>query len=81
MENSFKGIGFHHKETNFLLNGSIDDIWIKRIFKKKNHSLIIKSTTKSKPLSYDEYMESLLETVITLFVYFMEKFYLCPKLK
>ena len=52
-KNPFKGIKYHHKETNFLLNGSIDDIWINNIT-KKNHCLIIKSTTKSKPLSYDE---------------------------
>ena len=45
-KNPFKGIKYHHKETNFLLNGSIDDIWINNIT-KKNHCLIIKSTTKN----------------------------------
>ena len=41
------------KRQIFLLNGSIDDIWINNIT-KKNHCLIIKSTTKSKQISYDE---------------------------
>ena len=53
MGNPFKGVKYHHKETNFLLNGSIDDIWINSIT-KKNHCLIIKSTTKKKNLSYED---------------------------
>ena len=51
--NPFKGIRFHHKDTNFILSGSIDDIWTNSST-KKNYCLIIKSTTKQNKLSYDE---------------------------
>ena len=50
--NPFKGIKYHHKDTNFLLNGSIDDIWTNNVT-KKNHCLIIKSTTKQDQLTYE----------------------------
>ena len=51
--NPFKGIRYHHKQTNFLLNGSIDDVWTNNTT-KKNYCLIIKSTTKQNRLSYEQ---------------------------
>ena len=51
--NPFKGIRYFHKKTNFILTGSIDDIWINKST-KKNYCLIIKSTTKQHQLSYEE---------------------------
>ena len=51
--NPFKGIRYHHKKTNFLLNGSIDDVWTNNTT-KKNYCLIIKSTTKQNKLSYEQ---------------------------
>lgn len=26
--NNFKGVQFHHKESNFLLTGAVDDVWV-----------------------------------------------------
>ena len=51
--NPFVGIRYHHKETNFLLTGTIDDIWINNST-NKNYCLIIKSNSKKKQLSYEE---------------------------
>ena len=51
--NPFIGIKYHHKETNFLLTGTIDDIWINNAT-NKNYCLIIKSNSKKKQLSYEE---------------------------
>ena len=33
-KNSFKGTGFHHKDTNFYIYGIIDDIWLSESSKK-----------------------------------------------
>jgi len=52
-KNPFKGITYHHKGSNFLLNGTIDDIWVNNTT-KKNYSLIIKSSSKQNQLSYEE---------------------------
>ena len=46
----FKGTNYLHKDTNFLICGIIDDIWWDRI-SNKNHSVIIKTTSKN--LNYD----------------------------
>tara|TARA_B100000287_G_C20641234_1_gene783545 strand:+ start:1092 stop:1826 length:735 start_codon:yes stop_codon:yes gene_type:complete len=51
-KNSFKGVGFYHKETNFFIYGIIDDVW-KDLNTNLNHSVIIKTTSRSDELSFD----------------------------
>ena len=51
-KNSFKGTGFHHKDTNFYIYGIIDDIWLSES-SKKNYSIIIKSTSKKDQLNFE----------------------------
>jgi len=50
--NNFKGIRFPHKETNFLLFGAIDDIWIDN---KTNELFIVdyKSTSTAQEITLD----------------------------
>ena len=50
--NSFKGVRHLHKESNFLLYGIIDDIWYDS-HNKKNHLVIIKTTSKDDTLNHN----------------------------
>ncbi len=46
---NFKGLTFHHKETNLIITGALDDVWA-----KKNGSLIVvdyKATSKDGQIS------------------------------
>ena len=49
----FKGISFFHENTNILLYGIIDDVLLDKN-KMKNHSLIIKSTSKKNKINYED---------------------------
>ena len=61
---NFKGIQFHHKETNFLLTGAVDDIWV-----TSDGKLVVidyKATAKAEPMRelptggfYDSYRRQL----------------------
>lgn len=49
---NFKGVQYHHKPTNFVVFGAVDDIWV-----KPNGELIVvdyKSTSTSKEISLDD---------------------------
>ena len=46
-QNPFKGVSHLHKETNILLYGIVDDIWLDNET-KKFYSIVIKSTSKKK---------------------------------
>jgi RecB family exonuclease len=52
--NNFKGKEFYHKETNFLIFGAVDDIWINK--KGELHIVDYKSTSTENEISLeDEY--------------------------
>ena len=52
-KSSFKGASFLHEATNLLIYGIVDDIWWDRST-NKNHSVVIKSNSKKKHMSYEE---------------------------
>jgi len=70
-KNPFKGVKYIHKKTNFLLNGSIDDIWINKNT-KKNFCLIIKSTSKKEQLSYEQIWSGYWRQ-LSFYTYLLEK--------
>lgn len=50
---NFKGVQFHHKETNFILSGAVDDLW----FDVDTREVIVvdyKSTAKNSEVTIDE---------------------------
>ncbi len=54
--NNFKGKEFYHKETNFLIFGAVDDIWINK--KGELHIVDYKSTSTENEISLeDEYKQ------------------------
>ena len=70
-KNPFKGVKYIHKKTNFLLNGTIDDIWINKNT-KKNFCLIIKSTSKKEQLSYEQIWSGYWRQ-LSFYTYLLEK--------
>lgn len=49
---NFVGVQYHHKPTNFIITGAVDDIWV-----DKNNNLIVvdyKSTSTPKEISLDD---------------------------
>lgn len=50
--NNFKGISFHHKPTNFIIYGAVDDIWQD----EKGDFLVVdyKATSTTKDISLDD---------------------------
>ena len=48
---NFKGIEYHHKPTNFIITGAIDDIWINS--QKQLHAVDYKATSKEEEVSID----------------------------
>ena len=52
-QNPFKGVTYLHNESNILLYGIIDDIWLDNETQKYN-SIVIKSTSKKNKINYDE---------------------------
>ena len=55
--NTFYGIQFHHKPTDFLIFGGVDDVWI-----NQNQELIIvdyKATGANQHKIYDSYMRQM----------------------
>ena len=49
---NFKGVQFHHKETNFILTGAVDDLW----FDLDTEEVIVvdyKATSKNSEVSID----------------------------
>ena len=70
-KNPFKGVKYTHKKTNFLLNGTIDDVWINKTT-KKNYCLIIKSTSKKEQLSYEQIWSGYWRQ-LSFYTYLLEK--------
>lgn len=70
-KNPFKGVKYAHKKTNFLLSGTIDDIWINKNT-KKNLCLIIKSTSKKEQLSYEQIWSGYWRQ-LSFYTYLLEK--------
>jgi len=50
--NNFKGKEFYHRETNFLIFGAVDDIWINK--KGELHIVDYKSTSTENEISLDD---------------------------
>ncbi len=50
--NNFKGISFHHKPTNFIIYGAVDDIWQD----EKGNLIVVdyKATSTTKNISLDD---------------------------
>ncbi len=48
---NFKGIEYHHKPTNFIITGAVDDIWINS--QKQLHAVDYKATSKEEEVSID----------------------------
>ncbi len=49
---NFKGLAYHHKPTNFIITGAIDDIWINP--KKELFVVDYKATSKEDEVGIDE---------------------------
>jgi len=51
--NNFKGVSYHHKETDLIISGAVDDVWVE----VETDKLIVveyKSTSTSKEISLDD---------------------------
>ena len=57
-KNPFKGVKYTHKKTNFLLNGTIDDVWIN----KETNKLIVvdyKSQSSEREITTNNYLNGI----------------------
>jgi hypothetical protein len=48
---NFKGVQFHHEDTNFIITGAVDDIWVNE--QNELHVVDYKSTSKDSEINLD----------------------------
>ena len=79
-KNSFKGTGFHHRDTNFFIYGIIDDIWHSE-FSKKIIASLSKALPKKNNLILKIYGLVIGDSYHFIRLFYLKILYLCPKLE
>lgn len=69
--NNFKGKEYHHRQTNFVATGAIDDVWIN----KKEEIIIVdyKATSQDKEISLDDQYKQAFKRQMEIYQWIFQK--------